>query len=65
MKDFSGKLAVVTGGGTGMGRELAKQLVEQGCDVAMCDVIAENMAETLRQCEAISPQGGENFYPHC
>lgn len=57
MKEFSGKLAVITGGGTGMGRELAKQLVEQGCDVAMCDVIEENMAETLHQCQAIAPQG--------
>lgn len=57
MKDFSGKLAVVTGGGTGMGRELAKQLVEQGCDVAMCDVIEENMAQTAKQCQAIAPQG--------
>ena len=28
MKDFSGKIAVITGGGTGMGRELARQLVE-------------------------------------
>lgn len=57
MKDFSGKLAVVTGGGTGMGRELARQLVEQGCDVAMCDVIEENMVETAKQCQAIAPQG--------
>lgn len=57
MKDFSGKLAVITGGGTGMGRELAKQLVEQGCDVAFCDIIEENMAETLRQCEGLAPQG--------
>ena len=30
MKDFSGKLAVITGGGTGMGRELAKQLIAEG-----------------------------------
>ncbi len=57
MKDFSGKLAVVTGGGTGMGRELAKQLVAEGCDVAMCDVVPENMVETARQCQAIAPQG--------
>jgi NAD(P)-dependent dehydrogenase (short-subunit alcohol dehydrogenase family) len=57
MKDFSGKLAVITGGGTGMGRELAHQLIAEGCDVAICDVIAENMAETKRLCEAKSPQG--------
>ena len=57
MKDFGNKLAVVTGAGTGMGRELAKQLATQGCHVAFCDVSAANMANTKEACEALAPAG--------
>ncbi|HEY2387605.1 MAG TPA: SDR family NAD(P)-dependent oxidoreductase [Candidatus Binatia bacterium] len=55
MKDFRDKLAVVTGGGTGMGRALAEQLTAAGAHVAMCDVSAENMAETKERCTAGAP----------
>ena len=46
MKDFKEKIAVITGAGTGMGRELARQLAAQGCHVAICDVLMDNLEET-------------------
>jgi NAD(P)-dependent dehydrogenase (short-subunit alcohol dehydrogenase family) len=58
MKEFAGRIAVVTGGGSGMGRELVRQLVAEACNVAMCDVSADGMAETQRLCAAAGlPQG--------
>jgi NAD(P)-dependent dehydrogenase (short-subunit alcohol dehydrogenase family) len=58
MKDFTGRIAVVTGGGGGMGRDLVRQLVAEGCNVATCDVFADAVAETKRLCEADRlPQG--------
>jgi NAD(P)-dependent dehydrogenase (short-subunit alcohol dehydrogenase family) len=43
---FTGKLAVVTGGGSGMGRELVRQLAAQGCSVAACDLNADAVGVT-------------------
>jgi NAD(P)-dependent dehydrogenase (short-subunit alcohol dehydrogenase family) len=63
MQSFRGKLAVVTGGGTGMGRELTRQLAADGCSVAICDVSPENMAET-QQLAAAEATAGARITTH-
>lgn len=65
MKDFGGKLAVVTGGGSGMGRALCRQLAAEGCDVATCDVLDDNLAETKQLCEQVAGQGRIVSIHHC
>ncbi len=61
MDSFKEKIAVVTGGGTGMGRELVCQLIAEGAHVAMCDVSAENMAETA---SLANPVEGQRLTSH-
>lgn len=65
MKSFEGRIAVVTGGGTGMGRELVVALAGEGCHVALCDVSDTNMEATRALAEAAAPAGTRISTHHC
>ncbi len=57
MDSFTGKLAVVTGGGSGMGRELLRQLVAEGCSVAACDLNSGAVADVAALAQEGAPPG--------
>ena len=48
MKDFNNKVAAITGAGSGMGRELAVELAQRGCHLALSDVNEAGLEETAR-----------------
>lgn len=56
------KIAVVTGGGSGIGQAIAVLLAKQGAEVYIFEISAENAAETLSQIEAF---GGKAFIRVC
>ena len=56
----NGKVVVVTGAGSGMGRELAIELAKRGAKVAAVDFRAESLAET----EKLVAAGGGTCSTH-
>ena len=56
MTEIAGKAAVVTGGGSGMGRGIALQLAKEGAKVVVADIIAANAGKVAQE---IRERGGE------
>lgn len=51
MRELQSKVAVITGAGAGIGRELAIALGKEGCHLALCDISQEGLQETQRLLE--------------
>lgn len=60
MSRLSGKVALITGAGAGMGRVAAEMFAEQGARVAVVDVTDGSEAVA-----AVEAKGGEAFYVKC
>jgi short-subunit dehydrogenase len=53
---FRGKVCVITGAGSGIGRALAENLARRGAKLALSDIDTEGLAETVRRCAALGAE---------
>jgi NAD(P)-dependent dehydrogenase (short-subunit alcohol dehydrogenase family) len=51
MKRFDGRVAAITGAGSGIGRALARELAQRGAHLALSDIDEVGLAETVALCE--------------
>ncbi len=51
MKDLDGRVAAITGAGSGIGRALAEELSRRGSHLALSDIDETGLAETVTRCE--------------
>lgn len=58
MKDFTNKVAAITGAGSGIGRALALNLAQQGCHLALADINEQGLVETAALAQVVGEKLG-------
>ena len=58
MSMFTDKVVVITGAGSGIGRALAQQLAGKGARLALSDINAKGLDETLKSLPAVTEARG-------
>jgi 3-oxoacyl-[acyl-carrier protein] reductase len=61
MINLAGKTALITGGGRGIGKEIALRIAQAGADVAICDIDIATAQATAKEIEAL----GRRSLPLC
>ena len=68
---FSGKVAIVTGGGTGIGKAITKELARLGCKVIIASRKLERLQEAAKELNhelvgvaGASHEAGSRVFPH-
>ena len=56
------KVAIISGGATGMGRAIALKFAEEGCNIAIADINVPQANETIK---AVVERGREGFAVEC
>jgi len=59
---LTGKIALITGGGSGMGRAAAQSFAREGAKIVLADIDDGGGGETVR---LVEESGGEAHYVHC
>jgi len=57
VNDMSGRVAAITGAGSGIGRALAVDLARRGAHLALADIDTDGLAQTVNECEGVAFDG--------
>ena len=58
MQEFTGKVAVITGGAGGLGKAIATRFLEEGANVIVTDIVEDKIAQTVSELTPIGSISG-------